>query len=93
MRAGLADLVTREMITAGDAAAILEQLMGMWFGERSLALFRDLILERQPTRADELRTWFQRFDQFRIKARDLVSFLDQRPWLERSPKREEETAP
>ena len=84
MRAALSDLVARGTLTAEDSQAILDQLMGMWFGERSLALFRDLIVARlppEPGPAEELRAWFQGFDRFRTKAHDLVSFLEARPWL------------
>jgi hypothetical protein len=86
LRAGLADLVARGTITAEHSATVLERLMELWFGERSLARFRDLILELQPTKAEELKVWFRDFDRFRIKAHDLISFLDKTPWLTRHAK-------
>lgn len=86
IRAGLRDLVACGMITDQDEVAILGSLTEMWFGERSLALVRDLLVERQPGKADEIREWFRSFDRFRSKAHDLLSFLDQRPWTEPTPK-------
>jgi hypothetical protein len=80
MRAGLADLVERAVITADDSQVILAHLMSLWFGERTLVLLRDLILERQPEKRDEIQGWFQGFDRFRLKAHDLISFIEQRPW-------------
>ena len=80
MRGGLADLVTRDLITKADSAAILDQLMGMWFGDRSLGRLCELILERQPHNVDAVREWLKGFDQFRTKAHDLLSFLEKRPW-------------
>lgn len=81
LRAGLADLVGRGILRQDDADAVLARLMDMWFGERSLARFRELILERNPGCAEELKAWFGGFDRFRLKALDLISFLDRRPWL------------
>lgn len=81
LRAGLVDLVARGILTQEGADAVLARLMDMWFGERSLALFRDLILEHNPGSAEELKTWFKGFDRFRVKALDLLGFLDKRPWL------------
>lgn len=80
IRAGLADLVSQALITAADEQAILGKLMDMWFGERSLALLRDLLVEAQPSKADTLHTWFRSFDRFRLKAHDLLRFLDEQPW-------------
>lgn len=83
MRAGLAELVARQLITAADETAIIEKLMGMWFGDRSLPLLRDLVIERRPDlgTGGELGAWIKGFDRFRTKALDLISFLEQRPWL------------
>jgi hypothetical protein len=83
MRAGLADLVARGTITAEDETAILDKLMSLWFGDRSLPYLRELIVERQPGKAEELRAWLQGFDRFRLKALDLLSFLEKRPWMQR----------
>jgi hypothetical protein len=81
LRTALADLRTRGVVDDADVAAILDELMAMWFGERSLALFRDLIVRRRPDRADEVRAWMQDFGRFRLKVRDLLTFLSERPWM------------
>jgi hypothetical protein len=81
MRAGLDDLVARGVLGADEARGIVDELMEMWFGERSLVLLRDLVLKRQPEKAELVHTWLQGFDRFRTKAHDLVTFLEARPWL------------
>jgi hypothetical protein len=85
MRMALRDLVARGALTAADETAVLDHLMTLWFGDRSLALFRDLIAARQPGLKDTLGDWWQGFDRFRIKSLDLIRFVEQKAWLPHSP--------
>jgi hypothetical protein len=82
MRAFLDDLVARGTLAGDQATGVLEELMGMWFGDRSLPRLGELISARKPELADELNAQFRNFDRFRLKALDLLSFLERRPWLE-----------
>jgi hypothetical protein len=80
MRVALADLVERGALSIEDERAIIERLMSLWFGDRSLALLRDLVYERRPELRDQLQQWWRGFDRHRIKARDLVRFVEEQPW-------------
>lgn len=80
IRAGLAGLVAQGTIDAADERAILDHLMSLWFGERTLVLVRDLILERRPDQEEAVRAWIADFNRYRLKAHDLISFLEKRPW-------------
>ncbi len=80
LRAALADLGQRGALDEADRCAVLEQLMGSWFGDRTLKRFRELVLLRRPSLASELEGWWTNFDRFRLKALDLVRFLEQKPW-------------
>jgi hypothetical protein len=81
IRTGIDALVRRGTIDAGDASHVVEHLMTLWFGERSLAYVRDLLAERRPACVEELRAWIQDFDPYRIKAHDLIDFVRHRRWL------------
>jgi hypothetical protein len=78
-RAALADLCSRGWLDETDRRAVVDHLMGLWFGERTIELFRQLVLARRPSLATET-DWWESFDRFRVKAHDLLRFLDQQPW-------------
>lgn len=81
MRFALDDLVIRGELVRGEADAVVEHLSRLWFGYRTLALLRQLVLERQPqVETDLLDAWLANFEQFRIKSWDLWKFLQEKPW-------------
>jgi hypothetical protein len=81
MRAALDDLVARGSLDDEDRAAILKHLMSLWFGERTIALFRTLVVRQKPALEQALPSWWDGFDRFRLKALDLVKFVQEKPWL------------
>ena len=80
LRAALVDLGDRGLILPADAAAIADALDEMYFGDRTLATFRALVAARAPQALAELAD----IDRHRIKALDLIDFLEQRPFQRRA---------
>lgn len=69
------------LVTQDAATAVVEQLASLWFGDRTLALFERLLSERAaPGARDQIAARIRRFDDHRIKARDLADCLHERPW-------------
>ncbi|BAC89239.1 TfuA domain-containing protein [Gloeobacter violaceus] len=84
MRFALDDLVTRGGLSRREAAAVVEHLSRLWFGYRTLALLRQLVLECRPQMETGIvDTWLANFEPFRIKSWDLWKFLQERPWQKR----------
>lgn len=80
LRAALAALEAEGHITPADTQHILNALMPMWFGDRTLALFRQLVTARVPGAEPAVRHAVASIDRYRVKAHDLVRFLEERPW-------------
>jgi hypothetical protein len=70
---------------SGDAAAVVvDQLRGLWFGDRTLARMRSTMVELAgipAPSADALLLWLTRN---RAKTKDLENLLRQRPWRSES---------
>jgi hypothetical protein len=81
LRCGLDDLHARQVIGDADRREILEHLMGLWFGERTVSLVSELLCQRVPERKSEILEWARSFNQYQLKSLDLLHFLEQRPWL------------
>jgi hypothetical protein len=79
LRAALASL--SDVVPAADAQALLDELDGMWFGERSAALVVARLSARCPEARARIAATFAELDRFRWKALDLIDFLVQQPWL------------
>jgi len=65
---------------------LVAALRGLWFGERTEARIRELMLEAagfEPGSADRLLGWLR---QHRVKTLDLIELMAHRPW-ERAPAR------
>ena len=80
IRAWLQELVKKRLLTANQEKRLLKQLMSMWYGERTLAGARAMVLSLIPRRAREVDTTLAEFDRFRLKSRDLSDFLREQPW-------------
>jgi hypothetical protein len=85
VRVALADLVAREILDEGAVAALLAELMGMWFGDRTMSLVTERLAAHLG--ATELDAFVRDFDRHRIKAIDLLDFLAARPDLSGDPPR------
>jgi hypothetical protein len=87
IRVALPALVEAGGLDDSDAGAVLAELMGMWFGERSLARVRELVLARPSAVPATVDAWIAELPRHRIKVLDLVAFLRERPFSrDRSPR-------
>jgi hypothetical protein len=75
IRVGLADLAARGVIDEGIRARMIEELEGMWFGDRTLPGVFNRLRELVPGIEGELREFIAGFDRYRIKSLDLIRFL------------------
>lgn len=80
LRAALSAFVKDGLVTEAVAATILDELSQMWFGARTLGLFRARLFELVKDRAAELDARLRDFDRYRVKSHDLIRFLDERPF-------------
>lgn len=80
IRAGLAQLRQRGVLSAADEHSIVEHLMGLWFGDRTLSLVEQLVNQRVPGQGEVVRAWLRTFDEFQLKSLDLLNFLARKPW-------------
>ena len=80
IRVWLQELVKTRLLSAAQEKRLLKELMSMWFGERTLSRVRAMVLALIPDRARELDETLAGFDRYRLKARDLSSFLREQPW-------------
>ena len=80
IRVWLQELVKTRLLSAAQEKRLLKELMSMWFGERTLSRVRAMVLALVPDRARELDESLAGFDRYRLKSRDLSSFLREQPW-------------
>lgn len=83
LRAALKSWSAARLLGEEDARAIAEHLKSLWYGDRTLPLFRRLVAERvtDDPRA-QVEADIADFDRFRIKTRDLQEFLKREAWRE-----------
>lgn len=84
IRAWLQELVKTRLLSANQQKRLLKQLMSMWYGDRTLASARAMVLSVIPQRVRELDKTLAEFDRFRLKSRDLSDFLREQPWKSRT---------
>lgn len=72
-RACVEDLVNKQFLPPDKGASIIDRLKSLYFGDRSLALFKNLLGEAGIIFDDLIRD----FEPYRIKERDLERFLEQ----------------
>jgi hypothetical protein len=81
IRVWLGELVKKRLLSATQERGLVKELMSMWFGERTLARVRAMVLATVPHHARDVNETLAGFDQFRLKSRDLSDFLRERPWV------------
>lgn len=81
IRFALHALVRKRNLTTDAALGVLARLKALWFGHRTLALFRSLAVgaAAAPKRA-AVEAMLARFHPYRVKEQDLASLLAARPW-------------
>jgi hypothetical protein len=80
LQLALEDAVSRGVVTRADGDAILGELSAMWYGDRTLSLFESQLRAKAGECVGEVGAILRDFDRWRIKAHDLIAFLDERPW-------------
>jgi hypothetical protein len=80
VRVWLKELVQKRLLNAKQEKRLLNELMSMWYGDRTLSRARTMVLNLIPDRERELDETLADFDRFRLKSHDLSNFLRERPW-------------
>jgi hypothetical protein len=80
LRRWLAELVDLKVLSKRQGREVCAELMSLWFGSRTLALARALVVARVPGRADAVDLSLADFDRFHVKCHDLIDFLRGRVW-------------
>ena len=80
IRVWLQELVNQHLLSARQEKHLLNELMSMWYGDRTLSRARALVLSVVPQRAVAVDETLADFDRFRLKAHDLSNFLREQPW-------------
>jgi hypothetical protein len=76
LREALADLVATSAIDQAAHDKSLDELMNMWFGERTLPKFVEIVGRHAPAAAGEARRVVSQMDRYRRKALDLLEFIE-----------------
>jgi len=80
IRLWLRELVNTRLLTLRKEERLLEKLMSMWFGDRTLPQARAMVVHSIPAFADKVDQSLANFDRFRVKSHDLADFLQEQPW-------------
>jgi hypothetical protein len=80
IRFWLKELVDTGLLTKRQEKRLLNQLMALWYADRTLAAVRRLVSELVPDQANEVTRSLSNFERYRIKSHDLTDFLHSRPW-------------
>jgi hypothetical protein len=80
LRGWLAELVALNILSRRQGREVCTELMSLWFGARTLALARSLVVARVPERAEAVDLSLADFDRFHVKCHDLIEFLGGRVW-------------
>jgi hypothetical protein len=81
IRFWLGELVKTRLLGKQQEQRLIKHLMSLWYGDRTLARVRAMLVELVPERVGEVDDSLANFDRFRIKSHDLNAFLHERPWL------------
>lgn len=84
IRLWLRELRRIRLLTSRQEKQLINELMSMWFGERTLQRVRSMVLEAIEVRSNEVDETLANFDRFRVKCHDLSAFLEAQPWTAHS---------
>jgi len=82
LRVWLRELRRMGLLKQSEEKQVVQRLMNLWFGERTLGRARSLVLELIPKKELKVAESLADFDRFRLKNHDLRNFLHEQPWLE-----------
>ena len=81
IRFWLKELKATGLINRREERRLLDTLMTIWFGERTLSRARSAVLDLNPKAVEKVDETLATFDRYRVKWHDLNDFLRERPWL------------
>jgi hypothetical protein len=84
IRFWLRELVKMNLLMKRQEKRLIGHLMRLWYGDRTLARVRSMVVGLIPDRVDEVDNSLANFDRFRVKCHDLNDFLQERPWTSQS---------
>lgn len=80
LRAAIDHLVAERIVSPEDARAVVAELKGRWYGERTVRRAVHALKGRALAGAATVEGELRHFDRFRWKTLDLVRFLEERPF-------------
>lgn len=80
IRLWLKELLKTGLLNGRQKKRLLDNLMSMWFGDRTLQRARSMVLDLIPEHETGVDAMLAGFDRFRVKCHDLSDFLAERPW-------------
>jgi len=84
IRLWLRELRRTNLLTSRQEKRLLDELMSMWFGARTLHRVRSMVLDSVKVRRDKVHETLANFDRFRVKCHDLSAFIEAQPWTKHS---------
>jgi len=82
IRLWLKELRRLGLIKQREEKHLVQSLMNLWFGERTLERVRSMVQGIVSKKMRQVDATLVDFDRFRLKSHDLRLFLHQRPWLQ-----------
>jgi len=80
IRIALQALVDHGAIAPAQRRALLNRLKKMWYGDRTLSFVKAALIDGDPRLLPAVDAWLARFQQYRVKSKDLQDFLRTRPF-------------
>jgi ribosomal protein S12 methylthiotransferase accessory factor len=81
IRAYLQDMLSKGLLTSVQHVEAVTHIRERWYAERTLNLLRDTLTRlASPETLDALLESLLNFNEYRLKQRDLVTFLQEKPW-------------
>jgi hypothetical protein len=81
LRVAVEHLVARRLVAAGEGSALVAELKGRWYGERSVRRLSRSVEQALGPRASAAVAELRDFERFRVKTLDAERFLFERPDL------------
>ena len=81
LRLWLKELRKIGLINRREEKGLLDTLMTIWFGDRTLVRARSSVLDLIPNEVEKVDETLASFHRFRVKCHDLNDFLQEKPWL------------
>lgn len=82
IRECLNDLMHKQIISKQIAEDLLDEFSTIWYGYRSLKRLNTRLKERTNIPHMEIDQITNAFSRYRIKTKDMMSFLNEKSWLE-----------